>query len=272
MGALAAEDSSEQFWRSTLSQQRRELKELLENWGKMAYEDKDSVVHDYFYFLYTTIHKDRSDVNADLRILEDLQTLLEDNIVDGERNYTQYQVALIHILKKIGMMLQELRCILKEGIVSPDDEIGKWIEDQLHNEEREGYPNYVHGFERQVVKQANAIGIPINEEIITFKEIRNGKPHEIKDRLMVYYKELEKADNMPQDNVDWISRGPEMCEFTKEMISELSHRYLVKPDDDIKDRRDGVRTTIQAVDSSKCLLKCGAYSQFSPSTTSTNHR
>lgn len=120
------------------------------------------------------------------------------------------------------MMLQELRCILKEGIVSPDDELGKWIEDQLRNEEREGYLNYVHGFERQVVKQANATGIPINEEIITFKEIRNEKPHEIKDRLMMYHKELEKADNMPQDNVDCISRGPEMCEFIKEMISELS--------------------------------------------------
>ncbi|KAI3991276.1 hypothetical protein MKX01_034595 [Papaver californicum] len=151
---MVADDLFEQIWRNTLSQHRRESKDLLENWGKLAYEDKESVVHHYMCFLYTTIHKDRSesDVKADLRILEDLQTSLQLNIDDGERNYTQYEVALIHALKKIGM---------------------------------------------------------------------------------VYHKELEKALNMPQDNADCISRGPEMCEFIKKIISKLSRRHLVEPVDDI---------------------------------------
>ncbi|KAI3993881.1 hypothetical protein MKX01_002894, partial [Papaver californicum] len=163
---MDADDLSEQICRNTLSQHRRESKYLLENWGKLEYDDKESVVHHYVCFLYTTIHKDRSESN-------DLQTSLQLNIDDRERNYTQYEVGLIHALKKIGM------------------------------------------------------------KKITFKEIRDEKPYEVKDRLMVYHKELEKAHNMPQDNVDRISCGLEMCEFIKKIISKLSRRPLVEPFDDI---------------------------------------
>ncbi|KAI3996139.1 hypothetical protein MKX01_031493, partial [Papaver californicum] len=183
-----------------------------------------------------SIYRDRSksDVQTDLRILKDLQTSLQLDIADGERNYTRYRVALIQVPKKIGMMLQELRIIFEEGIINPDDEFRQWIEEQLSDEEREGYLVYVHEYEPQVVKRAISLGIPINEEKITFKEIRDEKPQEVKGRLMVYHKELEKVHNMPQDNVDCIYRGPKMCEDIKEIISELSRRHLAEPVDDIK--------------------------------------
>ncbi|KAI3988391.1 hypothetical protein MKX01_019845, partial [Papaver californicum] len=232
---MAADDLS---WLDTkrkkrLSGLRRELEHLLENWDDLTYEDKESVVHQYWYFLYTTniIDRSESDVKADLRILKDLQTSLQQDI---ERKYTQYEVARIHVLKKIGMMLQELHSILEGGIINPDDEFGQWIQEQLRDEERNGYLNYVHGSEKQVVKRAIALGIPINEEKITFKEIRDENPDEVKDRLMVYRKELEKANSMPQDDVDCISRGPELCELIKKITSELSHRHLAEFVDDIK--------------------------------------
>ncbi|KAI3901554.1 hypothetical protein MKW92_005151 [Papaver armeniacum] len=239
---MAADDLSEESWRAILSRHRNELKYLLENWGKLEYEDKETPVHDYLYFLDTTIHEDRtkSDAFFDLRILDKLQKSLQQNIDDGERNFTEYQVALIHSLKKICMMLQELSCMLEEGMVSPDDEFGKWIEEQLQKEDKEGYFNYFYGFESQVVKKAKAMAIPINEEKITFKEIRNENPEEVQDRLKVYYDDLKKVDDMSQDNVDCISNGPKMCEYIEEIISELSRRHLLEPVIDIKEeRQDG---------------------------------
>lgn len=94
---MAADDLSEESWRAILSRHRNELKYLLENWGKLEYEDKETPVHDYLYFLDTTIHEGRtkSDAIFDLRILEKLQKSLQQNIDDGERNFTEYQVAFI---------------------------------------------------------------------------------------------------------------------------------------------------------------------------------
>ncbi|RZC50527.1 hypothetical protein C5167_018956 [Papaver somniferum] len=165
---MAADDLSEESWRAILSRHRNELKYLLENWGKLEYEDKETPVHDYLYFLDTTIHEGRtkSDAIFDLRILE---------------------------------MLQELRCMLEEGMVSPDDEFGKWIEEQLQNEDKEGYFNYFYEFESRG-EESKTMAIPINEEIITFKEIRNDYPEEVQDQLKVYYDDLKKIDDMSQDN------------------------------------------------------------------------
>ncbi|KAI3944713.1 hypothetical protein MKW98_021171 [Papaver atlanticum] len=222
--ASPADDSHEQSFCSRLSTHRRKLKDLIGDWGKMEYEDKELVFHSYLHLLYTTVHIERSksDVNVDLGILKELQTILEQNIVDGERNYTQYQVAVA--VKKIGM----------EGIIKPDDEFQNWIEQQLYNEDWVEYVEEAKAREPEVVKEANALGIPINEQILTLKEIRDENPDE------GYCEELEGAHNMPQDNVDCIARGANMCKLIKHVISKLSRRHLVEPVDDIKERRDGV--------------------------------
>ncbi|KAI3848699.1 hypothetical protein MKX03_025073 [Papaver bracteatum] len=193
---------------------------------------KELVFETYLHLLFRNslstsgyhIHKDgsKSDVNVDWGILKVhktlhflFQTTLEDNIVDGERYYTQYQIAVIHAVKKVGMMLQELRHILEEGIIKPDDEYRKWIEQQLHNEDWVEYPEEANTREPQVVKEANALGIPINEEILSLREIRDENPDEVKRQFMVYCEEPEEAHNMPQDNVDCIARGPNMCKLIK---------------------------------------------------------
>ncbi|KAI3844013.1 hypothetical protein MKW92_016964 [Papaver armeniacum] len=241
--ASPADDSHEQSLCSRLSTHRLELKDLFLDWGKMPYKEKELVFHSYLHLLYKNVHIERSksDVNIDLGILKELQTTLEDNIVDGERNYTQYEIAVIHAVKKIGMMLQELQHILEEGIIKPDDEFRKWIEQQLYNEDWVEYLEDANAREPQVVKEANALGIPINEQILTLGEIRDENPDEVKRRFMGYCEELEEAHKMPQDNVDCIARGPNMCKLIKHVISKLSRRYLVEPVvDDIKERRDGV--------------------------------
>ncbi|KAI3848696.1 hypothetical protein MKX03_025070 [Papaver bracteatum] len=205
--AAPADDSQEQTLCSRLSTHRRKMKYLFLDWGKMEYEEKELVFHSYLHLLYTT----------------ELQTILEENIVDGERNYTKYQIAVIHAIKKIGM--------------------------QLYNEDWVEYLVEANAREPQVVKEANGLGIPINEEILSLKEIRDENPDEVKRRFMVYCKELEEARNMPQDNVDCIARGPKMCELIKTVTSKMSRRHLVESVDDSKraeTKFDGIHIQIRS--------------------------
>ncbi|KAI3944750.1 hypothetical protein MKW98_021208 [Papaver atlanticum] len=179
-------NSTLEMWRSKLSQHRAELKHLLDDWkNKLPYTEN------------------RTEVLADLELLEKLRTLLELDVADGIRNNYRRQIAIIYALKKIGMLLGELDRILKgQGTISPDADFRDWIVEKLNNEDLEDYLQFTNAKEPDVLLRAAAKGDELEKQIITPETIRIQDVDGFKSRLEVYHKELEAAYNMnPNGNI-----------------------------------------------------------------------
>ncbi|KAI3848697.1 hypothetical protein MKX03_025071 [Papaver bracteatum] len=241
MESIAAEKSPEQFWRSLwsrLSQHRLEVKHLFKDWDIMSFYAKQGVFKPYLDLLFRNglspighyIHKDRSDVNADLEILQKLHNQLERDMVEGKRNRIKRQIAVVYALKKIGLLLCDLDRINKgEGTIFPDADFRDWIREKLQNEDWEDYLEFVNAEESNVLYTAAAEGVELEKQTITPENIRVKDEDEVKSRLTVYHKELEAAYNMQQNNVDSVGFGPYWCELIDKVISGLSGRHLVEP-------------------------------------------
>ncbi|KAI3848698.1 hypothetical protein MKX03_025072 [Papaver bracteatum] len=241
MESIAAEKSPEQFWRSLwsrLSQHRLELKHLFKDWDIMSFDAKEQAFEPYLDLLFRNrlstsghhIHKDRSDVNADLETLQKLHNQLERDMVEGKRNRIKRQIAIIYAHKKIGMLLCDLDRINKgEGTIFPDADFRDWIREKLQNEDWEDYLKFVNAEESHVLYAAAVEGVQLEKQTITPENIKVRDVDEVKSRLTVYHKELEAAYNMQQKNLDSVGRAPYYCKLIDEVIPELSRRHLVEP-------------------------------------------
>ncbi|KAI3846981.1 hypothetical protein MKW92_019923 [Papaver armeniacum] len=237
MESIAAEESPEQIWRSLwsrLSQHRLEVKHLFKDWDIMSFDAKENAFEPYLDLLFRNglspsghhIHKDRSDVNADLEILQKLHNQLERDMVEGKRNRIKRQIAVVYALKKIGMLLSDLDRINKgEGTIFPDADFRDWIREKLQNEDWEDYLEFVNRNEGDVLYTAAAEGVELEKQTITPENIRVRDEDEVKSRLTGYHKELEAAQNMSQKNVDCVGRAPYWCKLIDEVIPELSRRH-----------------------------------------------
>ncbi|KAI3988000.1 hypothetical protein MKX01_006623 [Papaver californicum] len=234
------------------------MRDLLKDWGEFPYQRKASIFIHYLQLLYLNhrdIHSDKRDVITDLEILKELQTTLEDNIVQGKKCYLEFRIVGLCAYTKIGMMLQEIDRILKKKDISiPDNDSWEWIKKKLHKVDWEGYLRYAPSNIPDVVKEALAKGGQYADKVKYLEnfivgEINVEDPAAIKKRLKVYLKEAKDNHKMLAHKMDCIGPGPSMCEFIEEARSKLSDRCSEMPDDDSKERPDGVQTTIQAVDS-----------------------
>ncbi|KAI3846998.1 hypothetical protein MKW92_019940 [Papaver armeniacum] len=241
-------DSPLEIWRSKLRKQRVELKHLLDDWkNNMTFKEKERVFSPYLNTLVFScqritgyqIHKDRSEVLADLDLLEKLVTLLELDVAEGMRNHFRCQIAIAYALKKIGMLLRDLDCI------SPDADFRAWIMEKLNIEDWEDYLHFANVREGDVLFGAAAEGVELEKQIITPETIRVQDVDGFKSRLEVYHEELKAAYNMPHKNIDCIGGGPSACSLIKGIMPKLSNRHLVNPNDNIKEeRRDGDQQTM----------------------------
>ncbi|KAL5716276.1 hypothetical protein ACHQM5_007195 [Ranunculus cassubicifolius] len=220
----------------TLWRLRLQVIDVLKDWDTKPYQVKKWVFRPYLHRLFITrpqIHKDRNDVLADLEVLKDLLAALKPDIAQGQTNYIQFQIAVIYAHKRLGMLLQEVDRKLREGIIIPvpDSDFQKWIHQELSNADWEGSLEFVNEAEPLVLRKAKAKGVQIKEQTITQKDIDVVNPDDIRNRLKMYREDLEKAHEMPKDNVDCIAHGPSACQFIEEIITKLSDRCVDLPDD-----------------------------------------
>ncbi|KAI3923751.1 hypothetical protein MKW98_011381 [Papaver atlanticum] len=202
-----ADSSPEQFWRSLwskLSQHRLELKHLFNDWDITPFQEKLQVFEPYLDLLFRNglrtsghhIHKDRSDVNADLEILQRLHNQLERDIAEGKRYRIKHQIA-------------------GEGTIFPDADFRDWMVEKLRNEDWEDYLEFVNANEADVLYRAAAQGVELEKQTITSESIRVRDTDEVKSRLTVM--------NL------WLGRAPYWCKLIDKVICELSRRHLVEP-------------------------------------------
>ncbi|MCL7037844.1 hypothetical protein MKW94_022409, partial [Papaver nudicaule] len=192
----------------------------------------------------------------------ELQTKLEKDINEGEKDYIVQEIDILYACKKIAMMLQQLNRILHDDNANLDDNLREWIEKTLHEEPWEDYHNFVLYLTPEVLERAYALGDYGHDpqaHVDRIKALKDVNIEEInlKDQsisiieknLEAYLKEQKEAC-IKQDNNLSISNGPRIYARVEAVLSELSDR-VSQITEEVGPQEVGpnrVQPTIQAAD------------------------